>query len=170
MRFACVTNWKEYQTLIVGAIGFTGVILTLLTNAWLNRKQHTRQVEHERAALKAALSTELCIIRDTFRDRIEMIGDTPGTRGMWVPLDTMTDAYTRLVDKIGLLSRGQVNLVMRAYLLIRAVPDRLRLMEGSSEIRPGASYLWVSNEHIVDARRMHENFLGDIESAISALK
>jgi len=160
----------QYQTLIVGLLGFTGVILTLLTNARLNRKQHARQIEHERTALKAALSTELSIIRDTFRDRLEMIGEPTGSQGMWVPLDTMTDVYGRVLDKIGLLSREQVNLVLRAYLLIRAVPERLRLMEGSPEIEPGATYLHVGSKHVGDARRMHENFLGDIEKAIAALR
>jgi hypothetical protein len=172
VAIACTATWliKEYQTLIVGVLGFTGVIITLITNARLNRKQHTRQIEHERTALKAALSTELSIILDAFRDRIEMIGDPPATQGTWLPLDTMTDVYSRTMDKIGLLSREQVNLVLRAYLLIRAVPDRLRLMEGSHEIQPGAGYLWISSKHVGDARRMHENFLGDIERAIAALE
>jgi hypothetical protein len=172
MRIACTATWllKEYQTLIVGALGFTGVILTLRTNARLNREQHTRQIEHERTALKAALSAELSIIRDTFRDRIETIGDPPTTTVMWVPLDTMTDVYSHVIDKLGLLSRDQVNLVMHAYLLIRAVPDRLRLMEGVPEIQSVAGYIKISSEHVSDVRRMHENFLGDIDKAISALR
>ena len=160
----------KFQTLIVGVLGFSGVIITLFTNAWLNRKQHTRQIEHERTALKAALSTELSIIRDAFRDRIEMIRDATRTQGIWVPLDTMTDVYTRLIEKIGLLSREQVDLVMRAYLLIRQMPERLRLIEGMRKIQPGDGYLWVSSEHAGGARKMHENFLGDIERAIAALK
>ncbi|MHB8474744.1 MAG: hypothetical protein ACYDBZ_00460 [Steroidobacteraceae bacterium] len=160
----------QYQTIIVGLLGFGGVILTLRTNARLNREQHTKQVEHERTALKAALSAELSIIRDTFRDRIEMIGSPAESQGMWVPVDTMTDVYGRILDKIGLLSREQVDLVLRAYLLIRAVPERLRLMEGSPKVEPGATYLYVGSKHIVDARRMHENFIQDIERAIAALR
>src|ERR1700737_2761468 len=120
---------KEYQTLIVGALGFTGVILTLITNARLIRRQHTRQVDHERTALKAALSTELSIIRDTFVDRIKMIAEAPETQGMLVPLDTMTAVYREVIAKLGLLSRGQVNLVMRAYILVRQMPDRLRFFQ-----------------------------------------
>ena len=139
MRIACIAGAliKEYQTLVVGALGFTGVILTLIMNARLNREQHTRQIEHERTGLKAALSTELSIISDTFRDRIEMIGDPP---------------------------------VLRAYLLIQAVPDRLRLMQGMHEIQPGARYLWIESNQARAVRRMHENFLGDIEKAIAALQ
>lgn len=163
---------KEFQTLIVGVLGFGGVIATLLMNARLNRQQHLRQVEHERTALKAALSTELSIIRDAFADRIKMIGDGTETNGMWVPVDTMTDVYTQTIDKLGLFSRDQVNLVMRAYLLIRSVPDRLKLMEGEEGLhdRSGGGYLWISRKHVVDARRMHESFQGDIVRAISALE
>jgi hypothetical protein len=115
MRFACVTNWKEYQTLIVGALGFIGVIITLLTNAALNRRQHTRQIEHERTALKAALSAELSIIRDSFEDRIKMLREAPERQGVLVPLDTMTGVYTKIIEKIGLLSRDQVTRVLKAY-------------------------------------------------------
>jgi len=43
-------------------------------------------------------------------------------------------------------------------------------MEGSPEIEPGATYLHVGSKHVGDARRMHENFLGDIEKAIAALR
>ena len=162
---ACLV--KEYQTLIVGALGFTGV--TLITNARLYRQQHTRQVDHERTALKAALSTELSIIRDTFVDRIKMIAAAPESDGMLVPLDTMTDVYRELVAKLGLLSRDQVNLVMRAYILVRQMPDRLRLFEAPEETQPVTGYLRIQGKHVGHVRQMHENFLQDIEAAISAL-
>jgi hypothetical protein len=158
----------EYQTLIVGALGFAGVIATLFTNAWLSRKQHTRQVDQERTALKAALSAELSIIRDAFLDRIKMVAEAPETQSMLVPLDTMTEVYGRTVDKLGLFSRDQVNLVLRAYILIRQMPDRLRFFQGPEETPP-AGYLRISSKHVGHVRQMHENFLVDINSAISAL-
>jgi hypothetical protein len=162
---------KDYQTLVVGTLGFTGVVITLITNARLDRKQHTRQVEHERTALKAALSAELSIIRDTFIDRIEMIAEAPETQGMLVPVDTMTDVYSRIFDRIGLLSSEQVNFVMRAYLLVRQMPDRLRLIEGPA-FQPSheTGYIRINRQDVGDVRRMHENFLGDLERAISALE
>lgn len=170
MRFACVMNWKEYQTLIVGALGFIGVILTLLTNAALNRRQHTRQIEHERTALKAALSVELTIIRDVYLDRIKSIREAPATQGMLVPLDTMTDVYSKAIEKIGLLTRDQVNLVMRAYILIRQMPDRLRFFHGPEEIQTVEGYLRIEKKNVGYVGQMHENFLEDINSAIAALE
>jgi hypothetical protein len=89
MWIACTAGWllREYQTLIVGALGFTGVIITLLANAALTRRQHARQVDHERSALKAALGAELSIIRDAYMDRIKTISEAPATQGMLMPLD-----------------------------------------------------------------------------------
>jgi len=160
---------KEYQTLFVGALGFTGVIVTLLTNARLQRSQHTRQVNHERTALKAALSSELSIIRDSYVDRIGMITESQ-TQSLLVPVDTMTEVYSQSIGKLGLLSRDQVNLVLRAYLLVRAMPARLRFFRGQ-EPQPSdeIGYLRIGNKNVGHVRQMHENFLVDINAAIAAL-
>ena len=40
-------------------------------------------------------------------------------------------------------------------------------MEGSPKVELGATYLYVGSKHIVDARRMHENFIQDIEKGLS---
>jgi hypothetical protein len=61
--------------LIVGGVGFTGVILTLATNASLARRQHVRQVEHERTVVRTALRAELEAIAKAYRDRIEMLSE-----------------------------------------------------------------------------------------------
>ena len=46
-----------------------------------------------------------------------MIGQG-ATQSLLVPLDTMTDVYDKVIEKIGLLSRDQVNRVLRTYLLV----------------------------------------------------
>ena len=42
---------KNYQTLIVGVLGFIGVMATLVLNAWLERKAEWRRIEHETSIL-----------------------------------------------------------------------------------------------------------------------
>jgi hypothetical protein len=83
----------------------------------------------------------------------------------------MTDVYTHSIERLGLLSSEQVKLVMRAYLLIRAVPERLRLLpvEQGAESLPDNSFIWVASKNAGIARQLHENFLEDIDKAISAL-
>jgi hypothetical protein len=61
---------KQFQTLIVGGLGFLGVMATLAMNAYLARRQHTRQIRHEANALRIALRAELEMLREAFQDRI----------------------------------------------------------------------------------------------------
>jgi hypothetical protein len=108
--------FKEYQTLIVGGFGFAGVITTLFVNAWLDRRRHQRQILHESKTLRAALRSELGLLQEAFRDRLTMIAASKSGQSMLVPLDTLTDVYGRLIDRIGLLSEPEIPIVMRAYL------------------------------------------------------
>lgn len=92
---------RLYQTLIVGSLGFAGVIATLAMNAWLARRQHERQVRHEANVLRTALRAELEIIRDAFRSRIETIDSAkPGEKSLLVPLDSLSDVYGSLMDRV----------------------------------------------------------------------
>src|SRR5215470_2576002 len=104
----------QYQTLIVGILALLGVIATLAWNARLARRQHDRQVQHERAVVRVALRAELQEIAAAYRHRIETLevdeGRFEGTR---LPLDTMTDVYKSLIQRIGLLSETEVRAALR---------------------------------------------------------
>ena len=49
----------KYQTLIGASLGFTGVIITLFTNAWLSRRAAAGRRRQESVALLAAFYAEL---------------------------------------------------------------------------------------------------------------
>jgi hypothetical protein len=49
---------ETYQTLIVGFVGFGGVIIAMLGNARLQRKQDERRERREARALRTALIEE----------------------------------------------------------------------------------------------------------------
>jgi len=106
---------RQYQALVVGGVGFGGVILTLITNARLSRLQHLRQIQHEAPVLRAALKAELDLIRNAFQDRIDSISDAecgPG-QTMLIPLNSMSDVYTSMIGRIGLLSPAETRAVYR---------------------------------------------------------
>ena len=83
---------RQYHTLIVSALGFMGVMATLVMNAYLSRRQHLRKIEHDRKVLRLALRAELKMLRASCRDRIEMLdeGPTSPTQFALLPLNTMT--------------------------------------------------------------------------------
>src|SRR5690606_22562409 len=97
---------KDFQTVIVGLIGFSGVIFTLYTNARLSRKQHERNISHEKEILKAALHAELELARRTFlligtpiseRNDMEGIGEDTGA---FFPEYYSQSIYQSLISKI----------------------------------------------------------------------
>jgi hypothetical protein len=49
--------------------------------------------------------------------------------GIFIPLNTMSDIYSQFINRIGLLSESEIRAVMRAYLLVRQMPERLALLE-----------------------------------------
>jgi hypothetical protein len=107
-----------------------------LVNGRLARRQHVQQVKHEREVLRTTLRAELGVLRDTFVHRIEVIAaaQQDGSTGVLIPIDTMTDAYPLLLDRVGLLSVEEARAVMVAYLLVRQMPARIRLLQPKNEL------------------------------------
>lgn len=165
---------KQFQTLLVGGLGFLGVMATIATNAWLARRQHSRQVRHEARGLRAALRSELEIIRDSIRDRVTMIESSQPKQkeGIFIPLqDTTTDVYSHLINRIGLLSESEIRAVMRVYLLVRQMPERLALLElqPTSHIERPPGFIFIEGRHLATVKQMHKNYLTDIDQALSLI-
>ncbi len=86
----------------------------------------------------------------------------------YIPTETMTDIYKSVIPNIGLLSEVQVRAVLRAYLLIEQLPDRIKLLaEHVSVDEPG--YVQIGSQNFGHVVEMHQNYLKDIELAILAL-
>ena len=165
---------RQFQTLVVGIVGFVGVVITLMVNAVLARRQQDRAIRHQTNTLRVALRAELEIIREAFLDRIEAIKEAETntrTRSMLIPLDTMTDVYTQLIDQIGLLSRKETAAVVRAYILIRQMPQRIELLskQHATEVEKARGFAEVDGDLFAAVKTMHENYLADIDGAITAL-
>ncbi len=81
-------DWlNNYQTLIVGVVGFAGVILTLLYNAKTARAQRDEEREHERRALRAALIAELQINRYSLEENSRLLSKRESFQGRRICTD-----------------------------------------------------------------------------------
>ncbi len=94
-----------------------------------------------------------------------MLGEPTAYGGAQLPLDSMTDVYKSMIDRIGVLSEAQVRAVLRAYLLDQQLPDRLKFLGKPGE--PG--YVWVPIEKWDALAQLHRNYVDDVERAIGAL-
>lgn len=172
---------KEFQTLVAGAVGFAGVILTLRHNARLAREQRDQKARlaqrqredersHERSTLRAALLAELKINREAIRGNLERAseGSYDVASGVLVPTDPMNDTYRAFLPKIGLLSEDEVGRVMTAYLAMEAHNEKLYLIGSPSQ--RSSKYVKLTGEAIEMVRQAQESLLEPVGNAIAALE
>jgi hypothetical protein len=169
-----VWTWVErYQsaiaTIFVGFLGFAGVIVTLNANARLARRDREESVEHECAALSAALLAELKIMKFSLEENIDTIdlGQADGSTGLYVPTNPMTEAYDTLLPRIGLLSSRQVEIVMSAYLSMKEFRKNLSLLPGAQVVDEHRVH--VPRDSFDDLRKMTMNMLARLNGAMDSL-
>ncbi len=162
---------KDFQTLIVGVLGFTGVIYTLRDNSRLSREQHERNITHEREIMKTALRAELQLIQKAFTDNSKESHDNSEECDAFFPEKSYVDAYQAFVGKLGLLSLEQASAVIEAYTLAEEVPIRLRLLSSGHDQsfeKPG--YIFIKAAHCKIAVGIYKALLPAIEEALHKLE
>ena len=162
---------QDFQTLLVGVIGFSGVIVTLRMNSRLSRKQHERSIKHDREVLKTALCAELELNRKSFSDKASTPEDDQKESDAFYPIGMNTNIYQTFIEKLGLLSTEEVSAVINAYTLIDEAPARLRLLSSGhdpSYDKPG--YIFIKASHSKNAAGIYKSFLPSIETALKKLR
>lgn len=157
--------FERYQTFIVGLMGFAGVIYAMSKNAKLARTQHEREKDHEKLAIKNALTEELKFIRNSYRMRIKDLSSTNEGTSM-VLLNVFNDVYLQLISKIGVLEPEKVKLVMNAYLAASELPSKIKFLAIES---PHPDYLQFPSSEFPRLIEIHESHLTEIEQALSAI-
>ena len=166
-QILCV--FKTFQTLIVGTIGFVGVVYTIYKNGQIARKQTEALRSHARDALRTAIYCELETIKDMFEIRVKDLRADPSSF-IILPESVPINVYTSLRSKIGLLTTEEITPIIKAYLLIEELPLRLKVLSAQSD--QGAlyeGYIYIGSEHVKNAEKIHENFLKCINEALSLL-
>lgn len=156
---------QSFQTLIVGFLGFGGVIFTLWFNAWQARKQYSEKLQRERETLRVALMEELKIIRNSLRQNTSLEA-LDGHAGL-VPTDPMDDIYRAFTQRIGLLSASEVEKVMYAYLSLRTVTKKLFVI--GRPHHSGDHHVVVPAQSMPILQAMQTNLIAPIDEAIAAL-
>lgn len=161
---------QSLQTIIVGVIGFSGVIITLITNARMSRKQHERTISHERKSLRIALYAELELAKTTFISS-SVTSDNGNEDAAFFPNEYPQPVYRSHITKIGLLSPVEISAIIEAYTLINELPIRLSLLSfGHDPSFDHPGYIYISAAHAETAMDMYRSFLPKIEHALETLK
>ena len=161
---------KDFQTLLVGVIGFSGVIITLQKNSRLSREQHERGIKHDREVLKTALCAELKLNLKSFSDKAIALEKGQEESDAFYPTEVNTKIYQRFIEKLGLLSTEEVAAVINAYALIEEAPMRLRLLSsGHDSSYDKTGYIFIKASENKTALGVYKSFLPSIQNALEKL-
>lgn len=121
---------EDFQTSIVGIIGFIGVIVTLIVNARISRS-HARDIRrHEKLALVRGLLVEIeshtTSINKTIKDLKDHRALIPGEE-LCVPF-LRTPIFDGNVSRIGLISDSYTYECINGFLLIKEYNNFLTLL------------------------------------------
>lgn len=124
----------KFQTLVVGVLGFTGVIVTLIANAKIQRNLQAAQRQHEVRSIRTALVVELKENVRMYEDRISELSKADGTHHAILPSKVTNNIYKSSLSDVGLLSDNEIEAVLLAYLVLEEMPYRLRLLLGTNNM------------------------------------
>jgi hypothetical protein len=164
-----MADWlAEHQTLVVGVVGFTGVIITLAVNAHLARMQLVRSALHQANVMRRAMLADLKGHADDLRARMEFMEskspDRPGK--MMIREAAEIEIFTAASGTLGLLTLDEVSAVMAAYAWLRNLPREAAMMAAG----PAANgYYAVEYAHVSEILRGTRTTSKKVETAIREL-
>lgn len=151
----------KFQPALSALAGFTGVIITLVVNAWLARRQVRDNRKHERQSFALALASELRFHEAEFSSALRY-----GTNDGMVRPPILTPILDAYITRIGLLPPDRVEYVTGAYFVIKELTWKFNLL---SEEIPGKDYRVLEGAKAAKLAAFIETALPTIQRAIRAL-
>ena len=171
MEITALDLVQRYQGLVAAIIGFGGIIVTLIVNAWLTRKQAQYNVDREAAGLRRALEAELGVISKSLQASVNAIQEalTDGSTSILVPLTELTSIFDASTSRLGLLDRDQIGALVKSYALVKELPVRIRLLSKAHAPDPSARYIPVGSPLFQALADLHSMVLIEVDGTKSLL-
>ena len=162
-------------------IGFVGVIVTLVVNAWLGRRAQQKQWNHEqdrrneqlireRIALRSAFLGELKVSLQNTRGIVQAYEEAIKSRlkSAVIPVAVSDDVYRNAIARIGLLSEPEIRKIADAYVRLRGRREILRTLNDKTP--RSDHFVVVSAQKIPDEIAATNNMIAFIEGTVSLLE
>ena len=122
---------KDFQTAIVGVVGFAGVILTLSANACLTRRQHEREQAGRRRVVETGLHEELGAFPGMVERNLEHIDSIKDNdRSDLNILRVRPIVSDHLILDVGMLERNRAQAALRGVMTVHELNRKLVLFAG----------------------------------------
>ena len=114
--------FERFQTVLVGAVGFAGVIWTLRANAKHSEQEHRRQLDARRTTLRRILAAEFRNYSRALKANLEAI--IPD--GDHLSVGRIHRLFSEdLTGELGLLEVGEVDVVVNALISLEGLDQYL---------------------------------------------
>ena len=161
---------QTYQTLIVGRLGFSGVIITMLANAKLQRRRYDRKLQYEANSLRAAIKSELSANRQAFEQRFAQFNEPTEYEDALIQNKSNEKIYSELLSNIGLLTEQEIEKVIEAYALLAEIPYRVRILVGTDGVGGYKDeFIRVPKGHQEIVAEMHKMTIPVLSQAIDVI-
>lgn len=121
---------ERFQTALVGAVGFIGVIWTLRTNAKHARLEHQRQIDTRRTALRRILAAEL----RNYSRALKGNAEAKAPDGELFSVGKIRRLFAEdLNADLGLLELDEVDVVVNALISLDGMEHHLTNLSANSE-------------------------------------
>ncbi len=158
----------KFQTGIVGVVGFVGVIMTLVANAWIARRRDAKLRAHEKDTLARALSAELRIYRRSVASNVGDAGPEHSTDAEHlIPARSALPVFDANVGRLGLLDANQVGPVLEVYTTLKEFDRALVLFSTPDQ---SGLYRAVPAERAAMVYRLFASMVPKLDRAIAALE
>ena len=148
---------KEFQTAIVGVLGFVGVILTLNFNARLARRQHKLEQAERRKVVEIGLHEEFRAFLQMVERNIEHLD--PG-KGGYLNIPRIRPVISdHLIQDVGMLERGKAQAALKGVMTMQDLNRKLTLLA-----------LGVSDDYITVVGLKEEHVIASYRSALPNLR
>jgi hypothetical protein len=122
-------------TLIGSFFGLVALLFGALFNSYLTRRRDNRIRNQDKSAVLSAVKAELQHIQMSFQagaDGLRDVGYEVDNSHFLAPdVSMFIRVLPLIIDKIGLMDRNTIMLVMRAYSMIENYPSKLALLGGA---------------------------------------
>ena len=155
-----VSNWERYQTGIVGAVGFVLVIITLVVNGRLAKRERIAALDDEREAMRVALLEELRVnLKELEKhDKVQQ----------WIPTSSVSSVYQAFIPRIGLMEE-HVKALMDTYLGLQEFYRNASLLS-HTEVEANLNRMKVQEGMFNDLKKLASDAEGKVSKTINALE
>jgi hypothetical protein len=154
-------------------IGFAGVIITMLFNAWMGRKAREDERKHWQRVLAAALLAELQLIQESFtQNAIDLDAARQDGNGgpAYLPHKNWALVFEHVVKDVGLLPIDAARAVVEAHMSLATYFQKLMLIATIEHLDQTPDFVLMPLAHLGTVAEMNRRLLPCLSDAITALR